>query len=627
MDFFSAQDRTRGTTRKLIFIYILAIIALNTSIYFVTLFIFGVAGDTGVSSLWIPELFIGVSFVTFSVIAIGTISRVYQLKKGGAAVAEMLGGRKVSMSTTDTNERRLINVVEEMSIAAGIPVPDLYILDNEPSINAFAAGYSTRDAAVGVTRGTLEQLNRDELQGVIAHEFSHIFNGDMRINIRLIGILNGILLIHLMGLMIMRSGAYARMGSGGRNNKNQGGIIVFGIALLAIGYIGMLFGRIIQSAVSRQREYLADAAAVQYTRNPDGLAGALHKIAHSIEKPTLNDAHAMEMSHLFFSSSFKSGLDNLFATHPPINKRIKALGSALSQEDVVRRSAATNQPTRQTESQDLDGDHEFMDPKLILAAMGTIDSEQISKAGNLLNGLPQPVIQAVHEPLGAESLIFAMLLSGEIEIEAGQVEQIKKMCGPETEFAVLNIKQHLNNIKPEWKLPIVEISIPALKEMSESQFERFRTTITALISADGKVSLFEYALEKIIIHQLEIVYSGEAESKITHTNLSGLGGEISVLISAIAHETTKNPEDAWNAAIETLDEKPKSGLKFIEQSECTFDAVDKALEEIGKSSGAVKKLFINAALHSIALDGRSNRNEMEWIRAMAAAIDSPLPLF
>ena len=625
MDFFSAQDRTRSTTRKLIFIYILAIIALNTSIYFVTLFIFGVAGDTGISSVWIPELFIGVSFVTFSVIAIGTISRVFQLKKGGSAVAEMLGGRKVSMSTTDTNERRLINVVEEMSIAAGIAVPDLYILDQEPSINAFAAGYSTRDAAIGVTRGTLEQLNRDELQGVIAHEFSHIFNGDMRINIRLIGILNGILLIHLMGLMIMRSGAYARMGSGGRN-KNQGGIIVFGIALLAIGYIGMLFGRIIQSAVSRQREYLADAAAVQYTRNPDGLAGALYKIAHSIEKPTLNDAHAMEMSHLFFASSFKSGLDSLFATHPPIDKRIEALGSALSQEDVIRRSTATQQPTSRTKDVDSDEDHDFMDPKLILAAIGTIDSEQISKAGNLLDGLPQPVKQAIHEPLGAESLIFAMLLSGEIEIETGQIEQIKKLCGPETEFAVLNIKQHLSSIRPEWKLPIVEIAIPALKEMSEAQFERFRTTISALISADGKVSLFEYALEKIITHQLEVVYSGKAEPKITHTNLNRLGDEISLLISAIAHETTRNPEEAWNAAIQTLDEKPKSGLNFVKQSECTFDAVDKALEEIGKSSGYVKKSFINAALHSIALDGRTNRNEMEWVRAMAAAIDSPLPL-
>lgn len=625
MDFFSAQDRTRSTTRKLIFIYLLAIIALNTSIYFVTLFVFGVAGDMGISSLWIPELFIGVSFVTFSVIAIGTITRVYQLKKGGSAVAEMLGGRKVSMSTTDINERRLINVVEEMSIAAGIPVPDLYILDQEPSINAFAAGYSTRDAAIGVTRGTLEQLNRDELQGVIAHEFSHIFNGDMRINIRLIGILNGILLIHLMGLMIMRSGAYARMGSGSRN-KNQGGIIIFGIALLAIGYIGMLFGRIIQSAVSRQREYLADAAAVQYTRNPDGLAGALHKIAHSIEKPTLNDAHAMEMSHLFFSSSFKSGLDSLFATHPPIDKRIKALGSALSQEDAVRRTAPRNQPTGQSKSQDSDGDHEFMDPKWILAAMGTIDSQQISKAGTLLDGLPQPVKQAIHEPLGAESLIFAMLLSGEIEIETEQVEQIKRLCGPETEYAVLSIKQHLNAIKPEWKLPIVEIAIPALKEMSEEQFERFRSTISALIHADGKVTLFEYALEKIITHQLEVVYSKKADPKITHTNLSRLGNEISVLISAIAHESTRNPEEAWNAAIQTLVEKPKSGLKFVKQSECTFEAVDNALEEIGKSSGAVKKSFINAALHSIALDGLSNRNEMEWIRAMAASIDSPLPL-
>jgi len=625
MDFFSTQDRTRSTTRKLIFIYIIAIIALDISIYFVTLIIFGVAGDMGISSFWIPELFIGVSFVTLAIISIGTIFRVYQLKKGGSAVAEMLGGRKVSMSSTDFNEQRLINVVEEMSIAAGIPVPDLYVLDNEPSINAFAAGYSTRDAAVGVTRGTMEQLNRDELQGVIAHEFSHIFNGDMRINIRLIGILNGILLIHLMGSIIMRSGAYGRMGSSGKN-KNQGGIIIFGIALLIIGYIGMLFGRIIQSAVSRQREYLADAAAVQYTRNPDGLAGALHKIAASVEKPTLNDAHAMELSHLFFSKSFKSGLDSLFATHPPIDKRIEALGSALSQEDVMKRSASKKRSKNQTKSQDSDKGHNIMDPEWILAAIGTIDSQQLSKAGNILAGLPQPVKDAIHEPLGAESLLFAMLLSGEIEIETNQIEQIKKMCGSETEFAVLSLKQHLSKIKPEWKLPIVEIAIPSLKEMSEEQFGRFRSTLSELINADGKVTLFEYALEKIVTHQLEVVYSKKADPEITHANLNKLGGEISLLISAIAHETTGNPEEAWNAAIQTLPVKLKEEFTFIKQSDCTFDAVDQALEELGKSSGAIKKSFLNAALHSIAQDGISNRKEMEWVRAMAAAIDSPLPL-
>ncbi len=626
MDFFAAQDRTKRTTHKLIILYILAIIALVISVYMATLILFATTGGSGISAIWIPELFIGVSFITCSIIAIGTASRVYQLKKGGSAVAEMLGGRKVSMSTTDAKERRLVNVVEEMSIASGIPVPDIYILDNEPSINAFAAGYSIRDAAVGVTMGTLDHLNRDELQGVIAHEFSHIFNGDMRINIRLIGILNGILLIHLMGLMIMRSGAYSRIGSGGRN-KNQGGIIIFGIALLILGYIGMMFGRMIQSAVSRQREYLADASAVQYTRNPDGLAGALHKIAAFTEDPTLKDPHAMEVSHLFFSNSFRSGLNSLFATHPPIDKRIKSIGSALQLEDVIRRSrSASREDTADSKRKESD-DIDHLDPKWILAAIGTMSSQNISQASTIISSLPDEIKESIHEPLGAQALIFTLLLSGDLEIETSQIEKIRELCGPEVEFSVLQLKNYLHRIDPDWKLPVVELTIPALKEMSRSQFHLFRTTITNLIESDGKVSLFEYALEKMILHHVEVEHIKKNDPKIRYTDTQSLTNELSILLSAISHESDEGADHSWKAALETLDEKTAVKLKLIPKSECTFKAVDDALEEFGKSSGSVKKAFLDAALHAITRDGVTNRAEIKWVRAMAVAIDCPLPLF
>ena len=624
MDFFTTQDRTKSTTRKLIILYLFAVIALVISVYAATLILFATTGGAGISAIWIPELFIGVSFITCSVIAIGTLFRVNQLKKGGSAVAEMIGGRKVSMSTTDVKERRLINVVEEMSIASGIPIPDIYVLDHEPSINAFAAGYSIRDAAVGVTMGTLDHLNRDELQGVIAHEFSHIFNGDMRINIRLIGILNGILLIHLMGLMITRGGAYSRIGSSGRG-KNQGGIIIFGIALLILGYIGMMFGRMIQSAVSRQREYLADASAVQYTRNPDGLAGALHKIAAFAEDPSLKDPHAMEVSHLFFSSSFRSGLDSLFATHPPIDKRIKSIGSALQREDVIRRSQKTKDTSTGRKEDDEEMDH--LDPKWILAAIGTMSSESISQAGQMLSSLPDQIKEAIHEPVGAQSLIFSLLLSGDLEIETAQVEQINELCGPEVEFSVLSLKNHLNKIDPDWKLQIAELSIPALKEMSKSQYHLFRTTITKLIASDSKVSLFEFAIEKMITHQVEVEFIKKSETKVIYNDLHSLSDEFSLLLSAISHDSDEGAEAAWSAAMGTLDEKSAQKMKLLSKSDCTFEAVDQALEELGKSSGAVKKAFLDAALHAITHDGVTNRAEIKWVRAMAVAIDCPLPLF
>lgn len=624
MDFFTTQDRTKRTTRKLIILYLFAVIALVFSVYLATLILFATTAGSGISSFWIPELFIGVSFITCSIIAIGTMFRVYQLKKGGSAVAEMIGGRKVSMSTTDMKERRLINVVEEMSIASGIPVPDIYILDQEPSINAFAAGYSIRDAAVGVTMGTLDHLNRDELQGVIAHEFSHIFNGDMRINIRLIGILNGILLIHLMGLMITRGGAYSRLGSSGRN-KNQGGIIIFGIALLILGYIGMMFGRMIQSAVSRQREYLADASAVQYTRNPDGLAGALHKIAAFAEDPSLKDPHAMEVSHLFFSSSFRSGLDSLFATHPPIDKRIESIGSVLQREDVIKRPRKTEESTTGRLEDHEEMDH--LDPKWILAAIGTMSSQSISQAGQMMTSLSDQIKESIHEPVGAQSLIFSLLLSGELEIETAQVEQIRKLCGPEVEFSVLTLKNALKQVEPDWKLPIVELSIPALKEMSKSQFHLFQTTITKLIASDGKVSLFEYALEKMITHQVEVEFIRKNEPKVIYNDLHSLNTEISLLLSAISHESDEGAEASWKAAIGTLDEKVAPKLNLQPKSNCTFDAIDEALEKLGQSSDSVKKAFLDAALHAITQDGITNRSEIKWVRAMAVAIDCPLPLF
>ncbi|MFO7845867.1 MAG: M48 family metallopeptidase, partial [Balneolaceae bacterium] len=339
MDFFEAQDRAKQATWKLLGMYTAAVVLIILSIYVVSLLLLGYAGG-GIPSPWQPGLFFFVTGVTLILIISGTLFRIAQLRKGGSAVAEMLGGRKLDSSTSNPAERQLINIVEEMSIASGIPVPEIYLLDNEENINAFAAGLSTDDAAVGVTRGCLEQLNRDELQGVIAHEFSHIFNGDMRLNIRLIGILNGILLLHIMGMILLRS----TMFSGGRrrSSNNDSGkavviMLVLGIALIIIGYIGMLFGRMIQAAVSRQREYLADAAAVQYTRNPDGIAGALEKIGRIKKGGEISDGHSMELSHLFFASSFSSALDRLFATHPPLDQRIEAIRPGTDKEQIRKK--------------------------------------------------------------------------------------------------------------------------------------------------------------------------------------------------------------------------------------------------------------------------------------------------
>lgn len=620
MDFFSAQDKARATTRKLVILYIFAIAALIVSVYFIIVFSFLFSGLAYSTSLWFPEVFFWVSIFTLVIISIGTFYRIYQLRSGGSAVARMLGGRRVDSNTTNPDERRLINVVEEMSIASGIPVPEIYILDKESTINAFAAGYTIRDAAVGVTKGTLTQLTRDELQGVIAHEFSHIFNGDMKINIRLIGILNGILLIHLLGMMIMRSGFYTNVGRG-RNSKNTGGIMIFGFLVMGVGYIGFLFGRMIQSAVSRQREYLADAAAVQFTRNPDGISGALHKISASFEKPTLNDPHAMEVSHLFFSNSFKSGLDSLFATHPPIKKRIKAIGALPT---VHRKSA--EEPERKTPKKKQEGIGSLLRPELILAAIGTISSRDLTEASNILKSIPEHIRAAVYDTDQAQALVFSLLLSDDSKVEQEQLSIIKNRGGKELDYNVFHMRPHLKHLKETWHLPIVELSIPALRKMGEEQFNTFKQIMSDLVEADNELSLFEFALQKIVTHQLESEYSKIVEPTIIHTSIKTVVEPANILLRKIAEESDSKTELAFNAGWQHFTELDKSISPVAENKAYSFQDIDEALEAFAQASGEVKKHLLAAVLHTISADGEITKNEVEWVRAIASAIDCPLPV-
>lgn len=641
MDFFEAQDQARRKTWKLILLYSLAVATLIVAVYLVALFLFAYQ-QGGIDALWNPPLFVGVAGFTIFLIMIGTVTRVMQLRRGGAAVAEMLGGRKLNPSTNDFKEKQLRNVVEEMSIASGLPVPDIYILDNETSINAFAAGYGTRDAAVGVTRGALDQLSRDELQGVIAHEFSHIFNGDMRINIRLIGILNGILLLHLMGMILMRSSFFAGRGrSSGQGGKSGGGaiaILLMGLALIIIGYIGMIFGRMIQAAVSRQREYLADAAAVQYTRNPDGLAGALRKIASKKGGSKVEDGHAMELSHLFFANSYKSALSSLLATHPPIEKRIKAIspyseGEGKSSTEKVRERVEKHRVETPKAEGSIKGGSKFgalgeiFSPELMLAAFGTVGQRDLQYVKKMMGEVPDDIKDAVHNPLEAEATIYGLLLSGDDDINKSQMETIQAHCGEEVFAAVKSIKPKLTKVKPEWKLFVVDMAIPALKQMSKKQYGEFRETIETLIKADEQVSIFEFALEKVVIHSLDAEFTNEKEPKIEHHNLKPLGRELSLILSAVVHASDGDKAEAWKAALTPLEKIKPDDLEFLEPAECSMENLDGAIEAFAKSARPVQKYLLSAMIHAISSDGNMSRKEIELLRAISISIDCPMPVF
>ncbi|HYP16654.1 MAG TPA: M48 family metallopeptidase, partial [Opitutus sp.] len=341
MDFFEAQARAKKRTSRLVLLFALAVLGTIAASYAAA--VFGMhfveqqrnaqagyaAFSAGPATLWQPKLFLGISSAVLAVVSLASLAKWSQFSAGGSAVAESVGGRRVDPHTADLRERRLLNVVEEMAIASGTPVPAVYILDDEPAINAFAAGLTTSDAVVAVTRGTLEKLNRDELQGVVGHEFSHILNGDMRLNLRLTALVFGILVLGLVGRGVLWSMRHARTGSSSRGNKNSGGILLaiffVGLALFVIGYFGYFFGRLIQAAVSRQREFLADASAVQFTRNPLGLTGALKKIGGYALGSSLQTSKAGAIGHFFFAQSFRSGLLGLWSTHPPLTERIRAI--------------------------------------------------------------------------------------------------------------------------------------------------------------------------------------------------------------------------------------------------------------------------------------------------------------
>lgn len=637
MDFFEAQDRAKRNTGKLVLLYVLAVIGIIFSVYIISLILFHTQVTVvGGVSFWYPGWLLTVSVLIFLMIGIGTFHRVAQLRKGGSAVAELLGGRRVNPSTTDTSERRLMNIVEEMSIASGLPVPDVYILDNEENINAFAAGFGTNDAAVGVTRGCLEQLTRDELQGVIAHEFSHIFNGDMRLNIRLIGILNGILVIHIMGMILMRSAFYTgAMRSRGNNKGNSAiAILLFGVALIVIGYIGMIFGRMIQSAISRQREYLADAAAVQYTRNPDGLAGALSKIGSKRKGAEIKDGHAMEMSHLFFANSFHSALDKLFATHPPIEDRIKAIAPSFG----YGKSSKENRIRQQFQQQHVAGTaegggqirgiggHAALTPEVILAAIGTIGAGNLNRAGELLREIPQDLRQAAHEPLAAEALIYALLFSTSSGSNNKLPDWFFLDAGEEVGLETEKLIRLLKDADRNWYLPLAELALPSLRHMSKGQYQVFRSVLEKMITEGSPGNLFGFALEKMVTHQLDTAFSDVKKPEIRHHHLKTLDTELSLLLSALSHASDTDTQQAWDAGLQPISRVKPDGMELLPREKCTVKELNHALDELAASANPVKKYVMSAVIHCITSDQKISAEERELTRAISEALDSPIPL-
>jgi Zn-dependent protease with chaperone function len=413
MDFFESQDRARRKSGLLVLYFVIAVVLMIASLYAAAVAVFGftIRGQVEAEPIhWFqPVILLTVTGITLAIIGLGSLYKIAELRSGGESVAAMLGGRRISTNTDDLAERQLLNVVEEMALASGVAVPAVYVMDNEPGINAFAAGFTPDDAVVSVNRGTLEYLTRDELQGVIAHEFSHILNGDMRFNIRLIGLLHGILLLGIIGYYLMRFSGTS--GRSNRSGKGGGQLVLLGLAAFVIGYVGLFFGRLIKAAVTRQREYLADASAVQFTRNPDGIGGALKKIGGLAAGSYMDTPEAESASHMFFGSGFRRMSFSIFATHPPLDERIRRIDPRFDgrfpQVQPVRIGREPAPPPRPPKTgfprpfKTPMGERLPLDPAVLLGAIGAPTSEHVAYSAQLIESLPGPIQVAVRDPFGA----------------------------------------------------------------------------------------------------------------------------------------------------------------------------------------------------------------------------------
>ena len=645
MDFFEEQVFARKRSRRLVLLFALAVLGVIASVYLLAMLVYGLGAADAAGlrymtgdyddftqralAFWNSGVFLFSLGSTALVVGLGSLYKIAQLRAGGPAVALGLGGRRVDPDSTRLEERRLLNVVEEMAIASGVPAPEVYVLDREPGINAFAAGNTTSDAVIGVTQGSLHLLRRDELQGVIAHEFSHILNGDSRINLRAIGLLHGIFLLALIGRFLIRGSAHS-------GKKEGGGVAVIGIGLLGIGSIGVFFGRMIQSSISRQRELLADASAVQFTRDSAGLAGALKKIGGASTGSHLQTPKADEASHIFFSNAVRRLplFAGLFRTHPPLAERIRKLEPNWDGEfpavalpriadgmstppgppGLVR--AFADGPTEQAVSQALEH-------------IGSPRPEQIAYARSLHTALPNLWIHAVHQPPMAQAMVFGLLLAQDEVLRGTELLRLADLTDPETADLTLRFHSEAVDRSSGEKIALVDMALPTLRNLSADEYERFRQVVDALMQSDRRIDLFEYTLSRMIQRHLARHFEGAGPAPLRFRSLRSLLPDTRVLIASLARVGSRSEEQAERAfrhGAQTLQLRGEAG-PIPASHECSLAAIDQALSRYDAAAPALKRELMLACAATVMADDEVTDHEAELIRAIGDALDCPVPPF
>jgi len=509
MDFFESQRKARSNSKLMVIAMVLATLAIIIAIDFIVLLFLGWKGLATLASDPNASVMNGLlspgfisqhagTLLTSSAAVGGLISlcsmgKIMSLRDGGAKVARQMGGDLITPDDTDPLRRRLHNVVEEVAIASGVPVPEVYVMEHEAGINAFAAGYAQSDAAIAVTRGTLELLNRAELQGVVAHEFSHILNGDMRINIRIMGLMFGIMILSIIGRRMLTSGHHNRISS--RDGKGASLIVMIGLGVTIIGYLGLFFARWMKAAISRQREYLADASAVQFTREPDGIGNALKKIAVHHQGSFLSK-DSEEVSHMLFGQGEKPMFfgNSMFATHPPILDRIQRIQPGFDQNDLVDYA---KQVERKKHNQSKIAEQELekkekkkrrrpFDAEQVINDIGHPQLEQILAAALLAQSFPDELKKAAHSMEWAPEVAMFSLLSSNKTIRDKQLLIIIEEFGEHSEQKIQYLITNCKKLSIEHRLPLLEVTFPELKRRPLEDLRKILSVIHKLVDQDQR---------------------------------------------------------------------------------------------------------------------------------------------
>jgi Zn-dependent protease with chaperone function len=663
MDFFAHQDAARRRSRWLVAMLVLAVLGIIAAVYAVTLGVMLLTDDSyssrvtaeGFTVSGLPDLpylmILGyVAAGVLMVVVLGSLYKTAQLAGGGVVVAEALGGRRVNPEATDPLDRRLLNVVEEMSLASGVAVPGIYVMEGETSINAFAAGWGPEDAVVGVTRGALEHFSRDELQGVIAHEFSHILSGDMRLNLRLVGLIFGIMMLAVIGRVALRSMMHARPRRSSSSGKDNSGaallvILAVAVALLIIGSLGVFFGRLIQAAVSRQREYLADASAVQFTRHPDGIRDALRRLGGLSRGGRLAAAHAVEHRHFFFAESMRSWLGGALATHPPLPRRIRRIdpewdGQFLAPDDghASARSSGFRRPNPrdpaasgfagQTPVLESAGDAKRPDldtapsNPTVIEQIGDPTPVHLEAVRDTLARLPAVVRTAAHTATGAAAVVLGVLLDPrDSAMRERQFVQLEQLIDGPAAALTRRLAGFIQPLDRTQRLALFDLSLPTLSALPEIDRRQLGAAVDAVIEADGKVTLFEWALRQALWRRWQAPRLARRRTR----RLRQCRAEVVTLLGVLVQLVGEDPATRRHAIAAASGRLANLNLAEDELLDASISRLNAAIDTLSMLRPRDQKPVIEACAAAIAADRKVTADEGALLRAVAETLGVPVP--